>query len=365
MKDDELKSRFTIYKALVADSSSLLESEAFSARLRCCLEKFKNLDTVGLAHYIMSFLLHTRQIKVQFLGRRRLINQIDFRFGSLDLMALRGSASSMKEVNSLAASRLLQVLSETNQKIGKLSTYNADYCGYIAPEITITQPQHRSLLLVLSELEDLHVCTAFGRPNLAGALTAPTWINLLIKVAPRLERLALSQDHPTSFSPTPNPDPPIPEIYYPTSDPCPPNSETYYPTSDTDLSTSETYYPNSDPYPSAICPAGQLSPASAYSPSSPSIHPGKHEDILWRLLWKFFRDEELSLLRFSMTRIAHIKVATPEPRHGSKRCSLGTVHQIVSYVTAMVCIDCTATLVVVDSKRARLRRYSGNSLLRT
>nr|UXX61849.1 hypothetical protein FAC4N16_22 [Penicillium fuscum] len=90
---DELKARLLIYKALVADSSSLLKSEAFSKRLRKFLENFDNLDTVGLAHYTTAFLLDPQQKEVRFLGWRRLINQIDFRFRSEDLVALRGSAA--------------------------------------------------------------------------------------------------------------------------------------------------------------------------------------------------------------------------------------------------------------------------------
>jgi hypothetical protein len=194
VRSDELKSRSATYKALAADSSSLLESEAFIARPRRGLEKFENLDTIRLAHYITSFLLDPRQKEVRFLGWRHLINRIDFRFGS-NLMALRGSGSPMDRVNSLAASRLLQALSETNREIRKLSTCNADYCGDISPEISITQPQNSSLLSVLNELEDLHVCTAFLEPNLAGILAARTWVNWLIKFAPRLERLTLSQNH--------------------------------------------------------------------------------------------------------------------------------------------------------------------------
>lgn len=56
--------------AELADNSSLLASETFITRLHSCLEKFENLDTVGLAHYTTSFLLDSRQKRVRFLGRR-------------------------------------------------------------------------------------------------------------------------------------------------------------------------------------------------------------------------------------------------------------------------------------------------------
>jgi hypothetical protein len=43
VEGDELQSRFATYKALSADNSSLLKSEALSARLRRCLENFETL----------------------------------------------------------------------------------------------------------------------------------------------------------------------------------------------------------------------------------------------------------------------------------------------------------------------------------
>ena len=73
-EEEELKARYTTYKAMVADNSNLLESEAFGVRLRKCLERFENLNTIGLAHYTTSFLLDPRQQKVRFLGWRHLIS---------------------------------------------------------------------------------------------------------------------------------------------------------------------------------------------------------------------------------------------------------------------------------------------------
>ncbi|KAJ5792461.1 uncharacterized protein N7503_008439 [Penicillium pulvis] len=194
---EELKARFSTYKALVADNSSLLESETFSTRLRGCLGKFDNLDTIGLAHYSTSFLLDPRQEKVRFLGWRRLINQIDFRFGSKNLQPLHGSGSVMGKVNSLAASRLLQALNGSNCRIRKLQTCNPDYCGNIGPEILLAEEQYSSVLSALDDLEDLHVCTAFRttKPVHIMDTNTPTWVTMLIHVAARLERLTISQDY--------------------------------------------------------------------------------------------------------------------------------------------------------------------------
>lgn len=194
---DELRTRFSTYKCLVADNSRLLESEALSNQLSRCLEKFDNLTTIGLAHYSTSFLLDPRQERVRFLGWRHLINQIDFRFGSKNLEPLHGTGSVMAKINSLAASKLLQALSlsRNHRKIRKLQTCNPDYCGNIAPDILLTAQQYSSLLSTLVDLEDLHVCTAFRTTKPAYVMDTPTWINLFIHVAPCLERLTISQDY--------------------------------------------------------------------------------------------------------------------------------------------------------------------------
>ena len=55
---------------MLTDNRNLLESEAFSVRLRECLDRFKNIQTIGLAHYRTEFLLDPRQKTVLFLGRR-------------------------------------------------------------------------------------------------------------------------------------------------------------------------------------------------------------------------------------------------------------------------------------------------------
>lgn len=360
---DELKARFSTYKALVADNSSLLESESFSTRLRRCLEKFNNLDTIGLAHYTTSFLVDQRHKRVRFLGWRRLINQIDFRFSSKNLGPLHGSGSVMDKVNSLAASRLLQALSGTNRKISKLQTCNPDYCGNIAPEILLTEEQYSSVQTVLDDLEDLHVCTAFRTTKPAHIMDAPTWITMLIHVAPRLARLTISQDyffgelsskiqlnrlkelhlHKTwvnsedlksfliksketlavftlfevimeGIPPLLLPDhpslwySPTPEWRFLSSVPVSATSTAYIPTSPTYNPTSTAYTLNPTSY--TLCstpyyaqPAGQLPPGRVYTPSTPYTTPMDHEDILWKSVWNFF-GENLSLQRFSMTKIA-------------------------------------------------------------
>lgn len=181
---DELKARYNTYKAIVGDSSNLLNSDAFSARLSKCMERFDNLDGVGLAHYPKNFLLDPRQHKVRFLGWRHLIDQIDFHFTISSLDWLCGIGGRMQKINSLAFSKLLQALSGSNRKIKTLHTCDPDYCADVGSEIAHTKVQYDSFLPVLDRLEDLHLCIDFEKN---------TWVNLITKVSPSLKRLTLSQ----------------------------------------------------------------------------------------------------------------------------------------------------------------------------
>lgn len=202
VKGEELKARYAVYKSMVIDSSDLLESESFSIRLSKCLERFVNVDSIGLAHYPTMYLLDPSQQKVRFLGWRSMINQIDFRFNHDRLRLLH--RDEINDINSLALSRILEALIASNRtrKVRKLHTYNADFLGRLSPKITLEAAQYNTLLSsLLDELKDLHICFAFARsinqfapkpPNIL--LEGQTWLNLVIKVAPRLEILSYSQD---------------------------------------------------------------------------------------------------------------------------------------------------------------------------
>ncbi|CAG8366320.1 unnamed protein product [Penicillium salamii] len=59
IKGDDLESRHAVHKAMLVDNLNLLESETFSVRLRGCMKRFKNIQTIGLAHYRTEFhLIH-------------------------------------------------------------------------------------------------------------------------------------------------------------------------------------------------------------------------------------------------------------------------------------------------------------------
>lgn len=55
VKSDELKARYATHLDMVEDNLSLIELETFSTRVRRCLTSFKNVDTLGLAHYSTAF----------------------------------------------------------------------------------------------------------------------------------------------------------------------------------------------------------------------------------------------------------------------------------------------------------------------
>lgn len=184
----ELESRFAVHKAMLADNSSLLESETFSVRLRECIDRFENLQHIGLAHYKTEFLLDPRQQTVPFLGRRQMISRIDFRFAVYSLRAFTHTPqdSQIRKLNSLALSKLFLALCGSSCRPRKLCTCDSDFCGDIGPRIALSEEQFDSLLSTLNGLEDLHLCID---------LNETAWLKFITKLAPQLEKLVLSQDH--------------------------------------------------------------------------------------------------------------------------------------------------------------------------
>lgn len=189
---DELESRHAIHKAMLADNSNLLESEAFSVRLRECMDRFQNLQTIGLAHYRTEFLLDPRQQTVPFLGRRQMMSRIDFRFDvySLGHFTHTGQHSQIRKLNSLALSKLFLALCGSSCRPRKLYTCDSNFCGDIGPRIALSEEQFDSLLSTLKGLEDLHLCID---------LNEAAWLKFFTKLAPQLEGLVLSQDHMPAF----------------------------------------------------------------------------------------------------------------------------------------------------------------------
>lgn len=188
VKGEELKARYAVHEAMVADNSNLLGLETFSIRLRGCLDRFQKLQIVGLAHYKTEFLLDPRQQTVPFLGRRQMMSRIDFRFDiySLQSITYTDKESQIRERNSLALSKLFLALCGSSCRPRKLYTCGPDFCGDIGPKIALTEEQYDSLLSALKNIDELHLCID---------LQEPAWLKLLKTVAPQLKRLTLSQDH--------------------------------------------------------------------------------------------------------------------------------------------------------------------------
>lgn len=185
---DELESRHAVHKAMLADNLKLLGSEAFSVRLRECIDRFKNLQTIGLAHYRTELLLDPRQQTVPFLGRRQMMSRIDFRFDVYSLGASTHTKkdSQIRKLNSLALSKLFLALCGSSCRPRKLHTCDSKFCGDIGPRIALTEEQFDSLLSTLKGVEDLHLCID---------LNEGAWLKFFRKLAPQLEGLILSQDH--------------------------------------------------------------------------------------------------------------------------------------------------------------------------
>ncbi|CAG7921966.1 unnamed protein product [Penicillium olsonii] len=187
VKGDQLESRRAVQRDMIADNRNLLESEAFSLRLREFMDRFKNIQTIGLAYYRTEFLLDPRQQTVPFLGRRQMMSRIDFRF---DVYSLRESmrtnkAGKIRKLKSLALSKLFLALRGSSCRPRKLSTCNSQFCCDVGPRIALSEEQLDSLMSTLEDLEDLHLCIDLDKA---------AWLKMFRKLAPQLEVLTLSQD---------------------------------------------------------------------------------------------------------------------------------------------------------------------------
>lgn len=173
---------------MLVDNSSLLESEEFIVRLRQCIDRLKNLQVIGLAHYRTAFLLDPRQETVPFLGRRQMMSRIDFRFDVYSLRAFTHThpGSQIRKLNSLALSKLWLALCGSSCRPRKLCTCDCDFSGDIGPRIALYEERFDTLLSTLNGLEDLHLCID---------LNQAAWLKFITKLAPQLEKLVLSQDH--------------------------------------------------------------------------------------------------------------------------------------------------------------------------
>ncbi|OQE05033.1 hypothetical protein PENVUL_c027G09919 [Penicillium vulpinum] len=216
LRGSELRARYAIYQTMVADNRSLVASEKFSTRLYKCMEKFKKLDTIGLANYTTPFLLDPRQQKIRFLGWRQLREKIDYRFSPRGLDGL--TSVGMAHFNSMALLRILQAI-RPHQQIRKLHACNY---GAIISDFNVPQSQYYSILSILEDLEALHLSISpFGRPlssdmvywkHLGRGEPEPgkksailNWFNVIINVAPRLKVLEFSHGHHRTHPAKPNP----------------------------------------------------------------------------------------------------------------------------------------------------------------
>ncbi|KAJ5851848.1 uncharacterized protein N7529_011233 [Penicillium soppii] len=189
--DDVLLTRYAIYQAIQADNLALLESNTFGSRLHACFASFRNLESVGLKHYATDFLLDIRQPEFRCLGLQKLKNQVEYVSHPSSFNRLQWHE--VAKVNSLALSRMLQGLNESNPKITTLNTCGANFCGSTSPILPLTREQYDSLLLKLEDLENLHICICYDEDDLNCTPNSNTYIDLLISVAPRLKGLVLSQ----------------------------------------------------------------------------------------------------------------------------------------------------------------------------
>ncbi|KAL4938535.1 hypothetical protein BDV06DRAFT_200737 [Aspergillus oleicola] len=191
--DKELRARYGKYRAMVADNRTFLESEDLGTRLRKCLARFDNLESVGLKPYPTTFLVDPQQHEVSCLGVRHLKDQLEFTFQPIHSSHSSIMSSASAKANSLAVSKLFQALGGCNQKLKRLHTCGLEFCDSILSELPVSQAEVDCLLLTLVDLEDLHICVSYDELTPKKNATSMNAIGLLLAVAPSLKALAFSQ----------------------------------------------------------------------------------------------------------------------------------------------------------------------------
>jgi hypothetical protein len=288
--DDKLTPRYAAYQAIVADHLDVLGSATFVDRLRRCFACFRNLETIGLSHHPTSFLLNSGQHTVRFLGWRDLKNQFDVRSSFPPLSYVRRSRTVRSSTWPL--SYLLQALNGSSRKVRKLHTCCPDECGAVSSNLMLTKAQYNSFLVILEELEDLHLCIWSEGLKRSYNSASQTWIGLMIKFAPSLRRLAFSftygqntlfQRFSQNIVFTRLRDLHLDSIY-------------------TTFDALKTFLTTAKPTLTTFTLCRVRIPVEELSSTSSIEIQGV---LLWQRVWDFFRDELSSLQRFSMRKVEY------------------------------------------------------------
>ncbi|PYI11312.1 hypothetical protein BO78DRAFT_413789 [Aspergillus sclerotiicarbonarius CBS 121057] len=184
----DVEASYATYQAIVADHLSTLEADAFSHVLKACLASFENLTVFGLRYRHVSHL--ASKTHARCLGLRRLEEQLNCH-RTYPLRRFGGSHARAANSHSLAFSAFVRAAIAANRGIQKLYTCRHQCCGLAPQYMALTPAHYESLLPLLKQVKDLHLCICtFGVQS--DDIALHYLLEILAATAPSLEVLAFS-----------------------------------------------------------------------------------------------------------------------------------------------------------------------------
>ncbi|RAH51162.1 F-box protein [Aspergillus brunneoviolaceus CBS 621.78] len=158
----ELCSRSTAYQAIVADHRHILNTGFFARTFSESLACFENLASVGLRSCPTWVLLDsTRPVEFPCLGIRRLRNQLPC---VMEIASARFPGPLKKVAGNTHARALAAIVNGIvigKPELRRFEMCDSRHCGVSAQDLialTTTKPKYKDFLILLRNLEALHLC---------------------------------------------------------------------------------------------------------------------------------------------------------------------------------------------------------------
>lgn len=190
--DKAIEARYLAYKVAVADHLGCATSDAFSIILERSIACFPNLGAVGLRQYNLAKRVRGQEPRLECFGWRKLKDRLGCDPTIAWKYPLSPPGPGVPNIRALTFSALLKAIGSSGRVIERLDTCGGCCSGLILADFKLTQAQCDSVLSILQELKDLHLCirTWWGQPEDA---TYEFLLDILSTAAPSLETLTFSQ----------------------------------------------------------------------------------------------------------------------------------------------------------------------------
>ncbi|OOF99074.1 hypothetical protein ASPCADRAFT_2498 [Aspergillus carbonarius ITEM 5010] len=184
----DIEASHAAYQAIVADHLNTLEADSLSDVLQICLRNFENLAVFGLRYRHVSHL--ASKTNARCLGLRKLEERLNCN-RTHPLRRFGDSHTRVAQSHALAFSAFVRAAIASDRGVTRLYTCRHQCCGLAPQNMTLTPAQFESLLRLLKQLKELHLCICTFGVQSDGA-TLNYLFEIIAAAAPSLEVLAFS-----------------------------------------------------------------------------------------------------------------------------------------------------------------------------